>query len=64
MITRQTLINDPALRRSKARGALVGLAAGDALGDLGRNDEHRRRHGLAISLNGDARSTDDTSSRC
>ncbi len=60
MITRQTLINDPARRSAKARGALVGLAAGDALGDLGRNDEHRRRHGLAVSLNGAARSTDDT----
>lgn len=60
MITRQMLIDQPALRADKATGALLGLAAGDALGDLGRNDDHRRRYGLATSLIGDARSTDDT----
>ncbi len=60
MISRQALIDDPALRSTKAQGALLGLAVGDALGDLGRNDEHRKRYGLATSLNGAARSTDDT----
>ncbi|HRF47362.1 MAG TPA: ADP-ribosylglycohydrolase family protein [Anaerolineales bacterium] len=60
MITRQTLSHDLALRTAKARGALLGLAVGDALGDLGRNDEYRKRYGLATSLNGAARSTDDT----
>jgi ADP-ribosylglycohydrolase len=60
MITRQALIHDPALRTAKAGGALLGLAVGDALGDLGRSDEHRRRYGLALALNGEARSTDDT----
>ncbi len=60
MITRQELIHDPVRRRAKATGALLGLAVGDALGDLGRNDAYRLRYGLALDLNGDARSTDDT----
>lgn len=39
---------------------MAGLAIGDALGDLGRKDEHRKRYGIATELNEDARSTDDT----
>ncbi len=60
MITRKDLIQDPALRKAKAQGALLGLAVGDALGDLGRNDAHRLRYGLATELISGARSTDDT----
>jgi ADP-ribosylglycohydrolase len=38
----------------------VGLAVGDALGDLGRNQEHRLRYGLATELTAAGKSTDDT----
>ncbi|MFQ5856493.1 MAG: ADP-ribosylglycohydrolase family protein [Anaerolineae bacterium] len=39
---------------------MIGLAVGDALGDLGRNDAHRQRYGIVTNLYDDARSTDDT----
>ncbi|NOZ71360.1 MAG: crystallin J1 [Chloroflexi bacterium] len=60
MLTRQDLIAQPALRTDKSIGALVGLAVGDALGDLGRSQEHRARYGLATELTSEAKSTDDT----
>lgn len=47
-------------REAKAVGCLIGLAIGDALGDLGRDAEHRKRHGLALELTEHAKSTDDT----
>lgn len=47
-------------RREKAQGCLIGLACGDALGDLGRMDEYRKRYGIITNLYGEARSTDDT----
>lgn len=51
---------DKALREAKAVGCLVGLAVGDALGDLGRDDAHRKRYGLVTELHRNAKSTDDT----
>lgn len=60
MLTRQDLIDNQALTIKKSSGALIGLAAGDALGDLGRDQEHRARYGMATELLPDARSTDDT----
>lgn len=44
----------------RAQGCLVGLACGDAMGDLGRSDEHRNKHGIVTSIYQDAKSTDDT----
>ncbi len=60
MLTRHELIARPKLRREKSIGALIGLAVGDALGDLGRSQAHRARYGLATDLTDDAKSTDDT----
>jgi ADP-ribosylglycohydrolase len=60
MLTRGQLRADRALRESKAAGCLLGLAVGDALGDLGRDPEYRKRYGLAIELHQSAKSTDDT----
>jgi len=54
----------PALEKTtlldRATGCLLGLAVGDAFGDLGRSHEHRQRYGIISNLYGDARSTDDT----
>ncbi len=60
MITRQQLAQDRTKCREKAVGCLLGLAVGDALGDLGRNHEHRLRYGIATDLTEAAKSTDDT----
>jgi ADP-ribosylglycohydrolase len=45
---------------SRAIGAFVGLAVGDAVGDLGRDQEYRNRYGLVSRLFDDGKSTDDT----
>lgn len=60
MQSRERLQADQSLRESKAIGCLVGLAVGDALGDLGRDQEYRKRYGLATELHHSAKSTDDT----
>ncbi len=60
MLTRERLQSDQSLRESKAVGCLAGLAVGDALGDLGRDNEYRKRHGLVTELDHSAKSTDDT----
>jgi len=60
MITRQQLAADRERCHAKAVGCLLGLAVGDALGDLGRNQEHRLRYGLATAVTAAAKSTDDT----
>lgn len=44
----------------KAIGCLIGLAVGDAFGDIGRNDSYRQRYGIITNLYEGARSTDDT----
>ena len=60
MITRAELIKNEALCRGRAVGCLVGLAVGDAFGDLGRSDPHRQRYGIITNLYAGAKSTDDT----
>ena len=60
MVTPERLRAGHAVREQKAVGCLVGLAVGDALGDLGRDDEYRKRYGLATELHRNAKSTDDT----
>lgn len=44
----------------RATGCLLGLAVGDAMGDLGRSDAHRQRYGIITRMYEGARSTDDT----
>ena len=46
--------------RERAAGCLVGLAAGDALGDLGRMQDYRQRYGIVTNIYAGAGSTDDT----
>ena len=60
MISREELISQPKLLEQKATGCLIGLAIGDALGDLGRTQEYRQRFGIITSLYEGAKSTDDT----
>lgn len=51
---------DYASRLDRATGCLLGLAVGDALGDLGRSDAYRQRYGIITTLYEGAKSTDDT----
>jgi ADP-ribosylglycohydrolase len=60
MMTRLELARNRDLCMARALGSLLGLAVGDALGDLGRNDEYRQRYGLITNLYVAAGSTDDT----
>jgi ADP-ribosylglycohydrolase len=60
MITRATLAANSVLAREKATGCLIGLAVGDALGDIGRSDAFRQRYGIVTNLYQGAKSTDDT----
>ena len=43
-----------------ASGCLVGLAVGDAFGDIGRSQNYRSRYGIVTDLHAGAQSTDDT----
>jgi ADP-ribosylglycohydrolase len=54
------IVADRADFESRAIGAFVGLAVGDAVGDLGRSQDHRNRYGLITRLLDDGKSTDDT----
>ncbi len=60
MKTRNEALADRARLESKAGGALIGLAVGDAVGDLGRSQEHRTRYGIVTNLYPEGKSTDDT----
>jgi len=60
MKTRTAALADRARCESKAAGALIGLAVGDAVGDIGRSQEHRARYGIVTNLYPEAKSTDDT----
>lgn len=60
MKTRQEVVADRIGYESKAAGAMIGLAIGDAVGDLGRNQEYRDKYGLITRYYTEAKSTDDT----
>ncbi len=60
MKTRELTLADRDRYESKASGAMIGLAIGDAMGDIGRSQEHRARYGIVTNMYPDARSTDDT----
>ncbi|MFO7322465.1 MAG: ADP-ribosylglycohydrolase family protein [Chloroflexota bacterium] len=44
----------------RATGCLLGLAVGDAMGDLGRMDYYRQRYGIVTQMYEGGKSTDDT----
>lgn len=52
--------NHPQAFRDRATACLLGLAVGDAFGDLGRSDLYRQRYGIITELYEGAKSTDDT----
>ena len=60
MISRDELIKDRKLCQEKSLGCLIGLAVGDAMGDLGRIDVYRKRYGIITALYDGVKSTDDT----
>lgn len=60
MKTRSEALADRARMEAKGAGALIGLAVGDAMGDLGRSQEHRARYGMVATLSTEGKSTDDT----
>jgi len=60
MKSRIETLADRARYESKAGGALIGLAIGDAMGDIGRSQEHRARYGIVTNMYPEAKSTDDT----
>jgi len=60
MKTRAEALADRARIESKAAGTLIGLAVGDTMGDLGRNQDQRARYGIVTNLTPDAKTTDDT----
>jgi ADP-ribosylglycohydrolase len=60
MTEKQTLTIEKSLLLSRAKGCLLGLAVGDAFGDLGRSNDYRQRYGIISELYAGAKSTDDT----
>ena len=54
------MIANRQLRIDKAQGSLLGLAVGDAMGDLGRSADYRARYGIVTQLYAGGQSTDDT----
>lgn len=57
---RTKLLQSPELRRKRAQGCLIGLAVGDAFGDIARTDSYRNQYGIITNLYAGAKSTDDT----
>ncbi len=60
MITRDELVQQSSLCHDRAVGCMVGLAVGDAFGDIGRTHVYRQRYGIVTNLYAGAKSTDDT----
>jgi ADP-ribosylglycohydrolase len=59
-MTRSAVLANREQFRSRAAGSLIGLAVGDAIGDIGRSQEHRARYGIVTNLYPEGKSTDDT----
>lgn len=59
-ISRGALLSDFALLSERAKGCMAAVAVGDAMGDIGRSEEHRRRYGIITDMYEGAKSTDDT----
>lgn len=59
-LSREQLLSKPEVLQQKAQGCLAALAVGDAMGDIGRSDEYRRRYGIVTNMYPGAASTDDT----
>src|SRR5215813_11386255 len=53
-------LQDRAQLADRAVGCFLGLAVGDAIGDLGRSDAYRQKYGIITNLFDGAKSTDDT----
>ena len=60
MLTRKEHIADQDLRFSKAIGCMIGLAVGDTMGELARDEFYSEKYGIITNLYGDSQSTDDT----
>jgi len=60
MISRSDFLKNREDYENRASGSLIGLAVGDAMGDIGRSQEHRARYGIVTNLYPEAKSTDDT----
>ncbi len=61
MLIRKDLIENSELVIKKCKGCMIGLAAGDALGDLGRDNLMRNRYGIVTDFfDSTSGSTDDT----
>ncbi len=60
MKTRSAALAHRGRFESKAAGAFIGLAIGDAMGDVGRSQDHRARYGIVTNLYPEGKSTDDT----
>lgn len=60
MITRAELVQQKSLCVNRSVGCMVGLAVGDAFGDIGRTQSYRQRYGIVTNLYAGAKSTDDT----
>jgi ADP-ribosylglycohydrolase len=54
------LTQNSTLFTARAQGCLIGLAAGDALGDAGRSNLYRNRYGIVTDLYDGLKGTDDT----
>lgn len=60
MLARSDLLGDRNRLKDKAQGCMAAIAVGDAMGDIGRDDEYRRRYGIVTDMYPGAASTDDT----
>lgn len=59
-MNRDDLIYDREQYQSRAAACMLGLAAGDAIGDAGRSELYRSRYGIVNDLYPDLHGTDDT----
>lgn len=57
---KKRLLDSRELLKTKSQGCLVGLAVGDAFGDIARTDSYRNQYGIITNLYAGAKSTDDT----